>query len=168
MNALSKVFRGSERIGFLPTVVCALALLVGGAVLARVAATASILWQLPALGLAVEFGLFIFVGAGALVSLWLIAHHITYRRRGYRVRWTSGNQWLYEERVSSTEARSMPCVRENVAKGYPAASDVRILGEASWDFKAPVWARGRRVEITKRIAECFGGNQGAKVRFLDA
>jgi hypothetical protein len=168
MNVLSKVFRASERIGLLPTVGCALAWVVGGVVVARAAASASFLWQVLPLGLAVEFGLFISVGAGALVGLWSIGQHITFRRRGYRVRWTVGNEWLYEERLSSTERRSLPCVRVISGEGYPAPSDVRILPEASWEFEAPLWARGRRSEIIQRIAECFGGDRGANVRFVDA
>jgi hypothetical protein len=91
-SALSKVFRASERIGYVPTVVCALAWLVIEAVAAW--AAASFLWQVPALGVAVEFGLFIFVGVGSLVSFWLITQHITYRRRGYRVRWILGDPCL--------------------------------------------------------------------------
>jgi len=168
MSVLATVFRASERIGFVSTVACAIAWLVCGALLARAAAAASLLWRIPMLGLAVEILLCSVVGIGGLLSFWLIANHIDYLRRGYRVKWTCGNDWLYEERISATEERFLPCVRVIVGKGYPAPSEVRILSEASWDSEAPLWARGRRGEITQRIAQCFGGDRGASIRFLDA
>lgn len=168
MTALATLFRASERIGFAPTVLFALVWFVCGTIAARAAAAASFLWQIPALGLTVELLLFIIIGVGGLVTLWLIAHHVRYWRRGYRMRWTSGNEWLYEERVSGITARSLPCVRIVVGKGYPAPSEVHIISEASWDLGVPPWARGRRGEITQRISECFGGDRGANISFVDA
>jgi len=168
MTGLASLFRTSERVGFVPTVLFATAWFLCGTVTACAVAAASFWSQFPLLGLTVELLLFIIVGIGGLVTFWLIANHVQYWRRGYRMRWTAGHEWLYEERVSSSTARSLPCVRMIVGKGYPAPSEVRLISEASWDLAAPLWARGRRTEITRRIAECLGSNRGADIRFVDA
>jgi hypothetical protein len=166
MNALLTVWRGSERIGFVPTVLCAIAWLVCGAIGAREAVAS--LWQTPRLAQIVGIAIATVVGIGGLVSFWLIADHVDYLRRGYRVRWVTGSQWLYEERVSKGAERCLPCVRVILGNGYPAPSEVRIPSEASWESGAPVWAKGRRTEIVQRIAECFGSDRGGDIRFVDA
>ncbi len=68
------------------------------------------------------------------------------------MRWTSGNEWLYEERVSSITARFLPCVRMIVGKGYSAPSEVRIISGASWDLWVP--PRGQRQ--TRRDYAAYG------------
>ena len=122
---------------------------------------------MPILGLAVEFVLVAIVGIGGLIGLWLTFDQIDYLRRGYRVRRTSGDNWLYEERVSNRTMRSLPFVRTIIGEGYPAASEVRIPSETYWESEAPHWARGRRAEIGGRIAECFGADRGARIVFVD-
>ena len=80
MSILATLFRVSERIGFASTVVCAIAWLLCGSILTRGAATASFLWQIPMLGLAVEIILSLVVGIGGLVGFWMIAKHVDYNR----------------------------------------------------------------------------------------
>ena len=152
-------------MGFVPTVLCAVTWLVGGAIVARTAAAS--LWQVPRLAQVIGFSIATIVGLGGLVAFWLIADHVDYLRRGYHVRWVAGDNWLYEERVLNGTDLCLPCIRVILGNGYPVPSEVRIPSEARWESDAPLWARGRREEITQRIARCFGGDRGAQIRFSD-
>ena len=162
MNLLDTLWKGSDRIGFVPTVVCAIAWLVFGVIVVRVAGAS--LWPTPKLAFVVVIVISTIIGIGGLVSSWLIADHVGYRMRGYRVRWVTGNEWMYEERVSTGTERCLPCVR--VVLGYGSA-EVLVPSETSWETRAPLWARGRRSEIMERIALCFGSDRGAQIRFVD-
>jgi hypothetical protein len=145
--------------------VAAIAWLVCGAMGTRAAGVA--LWRFPVLAQIVIVGIAVIVGTGGLIGYWLIADHVDYLRRGYRVRWIAGDQWLYEERISHDAERSLPFIRLILGKGYAALCEVRIQSEASWDSEAPPWAKGRRAEIAQRISHCFGGDQGGQIRFVD-
>ena len=162
MNLLDKVFRGSERIGFVPTVLCVIVWLVFGAIGVRVAGAS--LWPTPKLAYVIVIVIASIIGFGGLVSLWLIAAHVRYLSRGYRVRRVIGNKWLYEERGSE---RRIPYVCVVLGDGYPADCEVRVPSEASWETEVPYWAHGRRSEIKERIALCFGSDRGAHIRFVD-
>jgi hypothetical protein len=161
---LTRIARASERIGFLPTVICVLSWLVIGAFGVRLMASAP--WR-PSLVVACMIALGALIGAGGLVGFWLIADHVDYIRIGYRVRWLRDDDYLYEERMQGGAVRSLPIVRRIVGEGYPAPSEVHLLSEASWPSDAPQWARGRRAEIADRIARCFGSEQGGEVRFAE-
>jgi hypothetical protein len=165
--ALARLFRASERIGFTLTVVCVVGWFVCEVIVIRAVADASLQWQIPMLGLVVEFLLFSLAAISGLVSFWLLAKHIRYVRRGYRVKWTSANEWLYEERVSRIDERTLPYVRVIVGKGYPAPCEISIISAESWDLDAPLWARGRRGEVIQRVSNCHGGDRGGNIRFLD-
>ena len=111
-------------------------------------------------------GVAILCGLGGLCSFWLFADSVEFVTRGYRVRqlppreywrWRPGPKaWVYEEWESEGRIRRLPFVREVLADGYPAPTRVHLPGEDAWDSQAPAWARGRRAEIVKRIAECAG------------
>jgi hypothetical protein len=166
MNLLARVWRLSERVGLVPTLLCAVAWLAAGGLGARAVAVSLV--EHPMLA-KLAVGLIAPIAAiGCLVAFWLIAAHIDYRRRGYRVTCVSGKDWLYEERISAREARCLPYVRVIVGAGYPAPCDIRISGEATWQTEVPSWAQRRRAEITDRIAECHGRKTGVQVRFVDS
>jgi hypothetical protein len=162
MNLLDTVFRGSHRIGFVPTVLCAIAWLVFGTIGVRVAGAS--LWPTPKLAFVIVIIIAAIIAIGGLVSFWLIADHVDYQRRGYRVRRVVGNEWVYEER--GTES-CLPYVCVVLGDGYPADCEVRVPSSASWETEVPHWAQGRRSEITERIALCFGRDRGAHIRFVD-
>ena len=162
MTLWTRLWKGSERIGFVPTVLCAIAWLAFGVIAVRVAGAS--LWPTPKLAFVVVIVISAIIGIGGLLSYWLIADHVDYRVRGYRVRCVTGNDWLYEERVSKGTERCLPCVR--VVLGYGSA-EVFVPSEASWETRVPLWARGRRSEIMERIALCFGSDRGAQIRFVD-
>ena len=98
------------------------------------------------------------VGLGAVIGVWLIAEHMRFRRRGFRVRWVEDSRWLYEERAQSGKSRFLPCTRIIVGEGYPAPCIVHILSETDWNSLTPAWARDRRQEISQRLNVCFGGS----------
>jgi hypothetical protein len=132
-----------------------------------VRAASAALWRFPVLAQIVIVSIAAIVGIGGLVSFWLVADHVDYLRRGYRMRWVAGDQWLYDERTSHDEERLLPCVRSILREGYPAPCAVRIPSAASWDSEAPPWAKGRRAEIAQRIAHCFGGDNSGFIHFVD-
>ena len=164
MNLLDTAWRGSERIGFVPTVLCAIAWLMFGTIGVRVAGAS--LWPTPTLAYVLVIVIASIVGFGSLVSFWFIAAHVRYLRRGYRVRRVIGNEWVYEERASNGAERCFPYVCVVLGEGYPAPREVRVPGETSWETVVPPWAKGRRSEIMERIALCFGSDRGAHIRFV--
>ncbi len=165
MNPFSGVRRVSQRIGFLPTVICAVAWVSCGVAAAATAWDWLHLW--PRLARPVTYGIISVVVIGGLVSCWLIFEHIEYWRLGYRMRKVRGDDWLYDEHVSHGPARLLPCRRKVVGRGYPAQSEIRVMSEASWDTVAPDWARGRRSDILERIALGFGARRGATIVFIE-
>jgi hypothetical protein len=108
------------------------------------------------------------MGIGGLVGFGIVADLVDYWRRGYRLRWLSGNEWVYEERRAKGSAQSLPFSRVNLGDGYPAACEVSILSEACWEREAPEWAQRRRAEIIKRIAQLSGANDGGHVESKDS
>jgi len=108
------------------------------------------------------------VSIGGLVGFWIIADLVDFWRLGYRVRWLSGNEWVYEERKAEGSVQCLPFSREILADGYPAPCEVGILSEASWEGKAPEWAQRRRAEIVKPITTLFGADMGGHVELKDS
>jgi hypothetical protein len=118
-------------------------------------------------------GVAILGGLGGLCSFWSFMDGLEFVGRGYRIRslhsrecgvtsreywgWRLGpNAWAYEEWASEGGIHRLSFVREALDNGYPALTRVHLPGEDAWDSRAPAWARGRRAEIVKRIAECGG------------
>lgn len=165
MNLLDAVWRGSDRIGFVPTVLSAIAWLVFGAIGVRVAFSS--LWPTPRLALVVGIVIATIVGIGGLVSFWLIADHLDYVKRGYRVRWVTGNEWMYEERASKGAERRLRYVCVVLGNGDSSTSEVRVPSVAAWEAEVPPWAKDRRSEIVERIGLCFGSDRGAHIRFVE-
>jgi hypothetical protein len=166
MDGLIKVlWRKSHAIGLVPSLLCAIAWLACGGVIVRFGVGA--LWQYPVLwwGLLIVVGLA--VALGGLVSFWILASHVEFRRRGYQIRWLKEDEWIYEERRSDGSVRHLPFSRTTVGEGYPAPCNVRIHDEESWERQVPLWAQGRRTEILERIADLSGANSGGRVLFRD-
>ena len=163
MGLLTATWKGSQRVGLVTTILCAIAWLVCGVVAATAAVLA--LSEYPKVAYAVFVIIAIPVVGGGLVSFWLIADHIDFLRLGYRVRWLTGTEWLYEERVPEVGLRSILYVRVILRDGYPALSEIHLPGDTSWDADTPEWAQDRRAEIAGRIAKCHGGDRGDYVRF---
>jgi hypothetical protein len=159
------VWSHSRRMGLVPTIGCALLWLSAGAVVT--ALTANALATRPVLAQIVSFAIAAVVAFGGLVSYWLICGQVEFRRRGFRVRWVSEEDWLYEERAPTGQSRFLPLQRVITGDAYPAPCDVRIAGETAWSSQVPSWAWNRREEILRRIALCFGAERGGAVRFLD-
>jgi len=80
MKFLLTLGRGSERIGFVPTVLCAITWLACGAIGTR--AVVESLWQSPRLAEVVGLVIATIVGIGGIVSFYLIVHHVDYLSRG--------------------------------------------------------------------------------------
>lgn len=132
-----------------------------GAISVRIAASS--LWPTPNVAFVFVIVIAAFFGFSNLISFWLIADHIGYLWRGYRVRRLIGTQWLYEER--GTE-RSLPYVCVVLDDGYSADCEVHVPSEASWETEVPNWAHCRRSEIMERIALSFGSDRGAHISFV--
>ncbi|MDP9051514.1 MAG: hypothetical protein M3O31_12485 [Acidobacteriota bacterium] len=107
------------------------------------------------------------VAFGALMSFWILVDHVEFRRRGYQIRWLTGDEWVYEERRADGLVGCMPFARKTLGDGYPAPCCVYIQGDESWERQVPQWAQGRRKEITERIADLSGANSGGRVQFSD-
>ena len=165
MNLLARVWKASQRIGLVPTVLCSAAWLVAGGRGAQ--AVAALLAGYPMLAVLSLSLVAVVTGLGGLAAFWLIADHVEYRKRGYRVRWVSGNRWLYEERASARDLRFLPYVRVILSNGYPAPCEVRIPSDVDWEAEVPFWAQRRRTEISHRIGERHGAHQGGDVRVVD-
>ena len=162
---MKALFRLSEKLGLVPTVLGVLSYLVCAALVVKAGTEA--LWQYPILALIFFAVVAALAGMGGLVGFWLVANLLEYRSLGYRVRCTVENEWFYEERNTEGVEQCIPISREVLATGYPAPCAVRILSEVAWESQAPKWAQGRRAEILERIAKCFGAEQGGSVQFLD-
>jgi hypothetical protein len=166
MSSFGKLWGLSQRIGFAPTVLCAIAWLVCGTI--GVQGVVEALWPYPKMATFLVIVIATITGIGGLVSFWLIADQVEFWWLGYRVRWVAGNKWVYEERTATGALRCLPCERVILGERYPAPCAVRIPSEVSWAAKAPSWAKDRRTEITQRIAYCFGADIGGQVHFVDS
>jgi hypothetical protein len=158
---MKRLFRLSQKVGLLPTVIGAIICLAVGTY--ATLAVVDILWQFPRIALVVVMSLIIVTGMGGLVMYWLVTDQIEFWQRGYQVKWIDANDWVYEERSAASEERILPYVREVRGQGYPAPCTVRILGPEDWETEAPLWARGRRREIVERIIDCHGANIGGEI-----
>lgn len=128
-DMLNRIWKASERIGFLLTIVCVIAWLLCGAIGVRAAGAA--LTRFPMLAQIVIVSIATMVGTGSFVSFWLVASHVDYLRRGYRMRWVAEDQWLYEERASDDAARLLPCVRLILGR------DIRLFAQSEFRAKNP-------------------------------
>ena len=160
------LWRRGQALGLVPSFLCVIAWVACGAAAAR--AIALELWQYPRLAMVFIIVIAAVVCIGGLVGFWIIVDLIEYWRLGYRVRWLSGNEWIYEERRAEGTVHCLPFSRATLADGYPAPCQVRILSEECWEGKAPEWAQRRRAEIVKRIAQLFGADMGGHVQFKDS
>src|SRR5579863_10615102 len=95
-HAIMRLARGSDSVGFAPSVLCLIAWVACGAAVARAGVGA--LWQYPGLARVFLIVVAIVVAIGGLVGFWVLSPHIDFWRRGYRVKWLTGNEWVYEER----------------------------------------------------------------------
>jgi hypothetical protein len=164
-HGIRALFRRSQAVGLAPSLLCVIAWVGVGAVVARAGVGA--LWQYPRFAQAFVIVVAIVVAMGGLVGFWIVAAFIHYWRRGYRVRWLTGNDWIYEERRAGGSVERLPFSREIVGDGYPAPCEVHIPSETRWELQAPQWAHGRRAEILEHIAELFGADIGGRVQFRD-
>lgn len=162
---LIKLWRFGTRVGLIPTVACAAAWLVLGAT--STLGIAKVLSPHPNLAWIVAILVALVVALVGLVSFWLVADLIEFSRRGYRVKWVDGNDWLYEERGVNGEKHFLPFVRVILGEGYPAPSEVHTLRDGSWNAEAPPWAHNRRTEILQRIARCLGAGKGGRIIFTE-
>ncbi len=160
------LWRESHKIGLIPSVLCAFAWLAGGALIVRVGA--GVLWPYEWLAWAFMMVVSLVVVFGALVSFWILMSHFDFRRRGYQVRWITGDDWVYEERRADGSTEYFPFMRKIVGEGYPAPCEIYIFDEIAWSDKAPHWAQGRRTEILERIADLFGAKRGGRGQLSDA
>ncbi len=155
----------SEAIGIAPFILCVAGWVGLDAAVARTGAGALHSYPLLAQGFVIIVA--IVVAMGGLAGLWIAADRIDYRRRGYRVRWLTGQAWRYEERTPGGSVECLPFSCEVTRDGYPADCEVLLQSEARWELEAPRRALGRRAEILQRIAELLGAGAGARVQFKD-
>jgi len=152
MNWLFRtLWRLSHSIGFVPSILCAVAWVAGGAFVARAGAGACL--QHPGLAMFLFLVLAFVVAIGGLISFWVLAHHIDFRMRGYQIWEPTKNGWVYEERRADSSVDSLPFARKIVEDGYPAPCEVFIPSEegvgATSSSMGPRKARGN-----------FGANRG--------
>ncbi len=76
------------------------------------------------------------------------------RSKGYFGGRRTGDAWLYEE-VADGTVRSFALKRERTEPGH---TELFVPDEASWRRAVPSWARERRTEIVRRIAERLGAS----------
>ena len=114
-HGIRKLARGSDSIGFMPSLLCMIAWVACGAAVARAGVGA--LWQYPGLARVFLIVVAIVVAIGGLIGFWILSSHIDFWRRGYRVKWLTGNRWAYEERRTdgSVEIGRASC-RERVLR----------------------------------------------------
>jgi len=159
------LFKLSKKAGFIPTIIGVFIWLACGYV--AVPAVGDVLWQYPNVAYAFAIAIIATTGLGSIVGFWLVADHIEFWQRGYRVKRLSANDWVYEERSATSEERILQYSLEVRGQGYPAPCAVWILSQADWENEAPPWAVGRRSEIVERIAICHGSKRGGEVQILD-
>jgi hypothetical protein len=162
---MKTLFKLSEKVGLVPTVIGVLVWLACG----RVATIAIVdaLWQYPRLAFAFVMAVIVVTAVGGLIGYWLVADRIDFWRLGYQVKWLGANNWVYEERSATSEERILPYLLEAHGRGYPAPCTLRIPSQVDWESEAPPWARGRRSEIAERIANCHGAMNGGDVQILN-
>lgn len=161
---MKRTFEFGERVGLALSLVLWIAWIVGGA--AAVWYSGNFLAPHP-LAIAVVSLIAGITGIGGLIGYWVIADLVDFWRLGYRVKFVAGNECLYEERESRGSVRSFPFTCDILGDGYPAPCQVQILGDSMWVEVLPVWAHGRRGEITERIAHCLGAGAGGRVQFVE-
>jgi hypothetical protein len=159
------LWRQSYAIGLVPSMLCAAAWLIGGAVAARSGVGATSQYPRFAWGFLIVTS--VVVALGSLVCFWILASHLEFRKRGYQIRWLTADEWVYEERRANGSIECMPFSRQTVGDGYPAPCQVFIHSEKSWEQQAPQWAHGRRAEILERIGDLSGADRGGQVDFID-
>jgi len=157
--------RRSDAIGFAPSLMFVIAWVACGAAVARAGVGA--LWQYPWFANVFVIIVAIVAALGGLVGVWILSNHIDFWRLGYRVKWLTGNEWIYEERSADGSVDCLSFSREIVGDGYPAPCEVYIPSETRWERRVPQWAQGRRTEILEHIAELFGADIGGRVQFRD-
>ncbi len=158
--------RHSEKIGLVPFLLCAIAWIVGGAVVVREGVGA--LWLYPTPARVFLCFASLAVALGGLISFWILAPQVEFRTRGHQVRWRTGKEWAYEERRADGSVERLPFSLEMMGDGYRPPCEVQITSEVHWEQQAPPWARGRRPEILEHIARDLGADAGRQVQFKDA
>lgn len=170
MNWLERGIRAlvmrSEATGLTPSVLRVIAWVGVGAAVARIGVGA--LSQYPRLAIVFLVLIALVFALGGLVGFWIVADLVAYWKRGYRVRWITGNSWIYEERRPGGSVETLLFSREIVGDGYPAPCEVNIPSEARWELQVPRWAHDRQAEILERIADLFGAGIRGCVQFRDA
>lgn len=161
---MKRVFEFGERNGLALSLVLWIAWIVGGAAAAWHGG--KFLAPHP-LAIAVVLLIAVITGVGGLIGFWVVADLVDFWRLGYGVKPVAGNQWLYQERPSRDSVRSFQFTCDVVGDGYRPPCEVWIPGEAMWLEVMPVWAHGRRGEITERIAHCLGAGAGGRVQFVN-
>jgi len=162
---MKTLFKLSEKVGLVPTVIGVLVWLACGTV--TTIAIVDTLWQYPRLAFAFVMAVIVVTAFGGLIGYWLVADRIDFWRLGYQVKWLGANNWVYEERSATSEERILPYLLEAHGRGYPAPCTLRIPSQVDWESEAPPWARGRRSEIAVRIANCHGAMNGGDVQILN-
>ena len=165
-DRMNTLFKLSEKAGLVPTAIGVIVWLVGG--IWATLAVVNGLWHFPTLAVVLTISFMVVTSIGGLVGFWLVAERIDFWRLGYQVKPVSGNDWLYEERISRAEIRILSYIRIVRGDVYRAPCTIKILAADDWERDAPLWARGRRNEIVERIANCHGANQGVEVLIEDA
>ena len=160
---MKRAYEFGERVGLALSLVLWIVWIVGGAAAAW--HSGKFLAPHP-LAIAVVSLIAGITGVGGLIGYWVVADLVDFWRLGYRVKSVAGNEWLYQERRSRGSVRSFQFTCDVLGDGYPAPCEVRIPGEAMWLEVVPVWAHGRRSEITERIAHCLGAGAGGRVQFV--
>jgi hypothetical protein len=155
------LFKLSDKVGLVPTIIGIFAWLAFG--MWATLAVVNRLWRFPMLAWVLTISFMVVTGIGGLVGFWLVADRFYFWCFGYQVKPIHVNDWIYEERSSASEIRTLSYIRELRGEGYPAICTIKILDAENWERDAPLWARGRRSEIVERIANCHGAILGVEV-----
>ena len=130
MDWSNVLWRESHKIGLIPSILCAVAWLGCGGLVVRYGVAA--LWRYEWLAWALLIVLDLVVSLGVLVSFWILMSHYAFRRRGYQVRWLTGDDWVYEERRADGSTECFPPYAESWGTAtLPLATSsfsVRTLG----------------------------------------
>jgi hypothetical protein len=79
--------------------------------------------------------------------------------RGYQVGLRQGRAY-YEERDASGERRELAFDWFPLTAGYRPRGLVRLSPLGTWELDAPLWARGRRDDIARRITKDLSSYEG--------
>jgi hypothetical protein len=113
----------------------------------------------PTLAQGVFYTIVTVEGLGGLIAFWFLCSRVEFLWRGSQVGLRQGRAY-YEERDASGERRELAFDWFPLTAGYRPRGLVRLSPLGTWELDAPLWARGRRDDIARRITKDLSSYEG--------